>query len=149
VTDDKLRPYSEHLEFFGYACETEPDGWLYAKHPVRWNFWLRRFEHGVRLQCTITLGLLSDARRRASLEFVNRVNEKSFHAKFTLEHEAPGDTYVVRARSVGPAQYVRREFGTWLDMWHKDLELLHEGPWLAEEDEQDEELEERPAAAVN
>jgi hypothetical protein len=150
MADDKLpHHYAEHLEFLGYTCNWQPDGWLYASHAVRWNFFLRPTELGVRFHCTIHLGFLTERRRISSLEFLNRVNQQAFLVRFTLDYEPTTETFLARARMVAPAEYRRQEFGAWMDRWQGDLELLRDAPWADEEEEAEEADDTRADSAVN
>jgi hypothetical protein len=139
-----------HLEFLGYSCEEAKDGWTFASHPHRWDFFFRPMAVGVMFHCTIQLGLLSEEKHLEFLEFFNRINASSFFCRFTLERTNPEDVFVVRIRTLAPGGYHRRQFGASVDMWHKDLERLREGPALAEEDDVEEEAgEDQPTARVN
>lgn len=131
-----------HLEFLGYACEVQKDGWLYASHPVRWNFFVRPMPVGTLFHCTIHLGMVSEEKRAAFIEFFNRINSSTFFTRFTLERDEANGIFVMRARTLAPGAYRRREFGTFVDMWHKDLERLHEGPSLEPEEENEEKEDE-------
>ncbi len=138
MSEEHPPQYAEHLEFLGYQCERYRDGWLYAAHPVRWNFFLRPIASGVRFHCTIRLGPLSDAKRLAWLEFLNRRNQQSLVSRFTIEPDA--EVFVIRARTLAPREYRRAEFGVWIDMWHDDLAaLFRDNPSLDEEEEHEEE----------
>ena len=144
--------YAMHLEFLGYACKWQRDGWLYAIHPVRWNFFLLPVEGGVRFHCSISIGLLSDQKRTAALEFLNQANQRTVLARFTLEYEAAFGCHFIRARTfLQGEEYERSEFGMWMDLWHTDLESLRGGPWAETDDEEgDEESEQtRAPSTVN
>ncbi len=145
--DDRERKLVTHLEFLGYESRIQDDGWIYASHPVRFNFFLRPVDVGVRFHSSIRLGILSDEKRLDWLEFLNKINEASYLARFTLERDDPGGVFVIRIRTVAPGDYHRREFGVWMDMWHKDVELLRGGP--EQETEVDDTEEKRAEVSVN
>jgi hypothetical protein len=149
MADGNERHHAGHLEFLGYECELQPDGWLHAAHPTRWNFFLKAVEIGVLFHCTIRIGLLTDARRSASIEFINRTNQHSLLARFTLEYDVALQSFLVRARMVAPLEYRRKEFGVWMDIWHKDLERLGDAPWTEVDEEEEEKPETRAESTVN
>jgi hypothetical protein len=146
--DTRSKDIAKHLEFLGYTCELHSDGWLYASHPVRWNFFLRPNELGVLFHSSINLGTLSDEKRSEWLEFVNRANSATLCVRFTIEHEPANGIFVLRGRTVGPRRYDRREFGAWMDTWHKDMERLREAP-SPETEVEEEEPDETPAKGVS
>lgn len=148
AADARLKDIAKHLEFLGYTCEVQKDGWTFASHPVRWNFFWRPNDVGVLFHCSITLGMLSDGKRTEWLEFANRINASTLCARFTIEHEPANGIFVFRARTVGPRRYDRREFGAWMDIWHKDLDHLREAP-SPESEVEDEEPEDAPAKGVS
>ena len=131
---------ARHLEFLGYTCEEPKDGWTFASHPQRWDFFFRPMTLGVLFHCSIQLGMLSEEKRLEFLEFFNRINASSLFCRFTLETTDPKEVFVVRIRTMAPGGYRRREFGAFVDMWHKELERLREGPSLetsSDEEEQE------------
>jgi hypothetical protein len=137
----------KHLEFLGYTCEDQKDGWTFASHPHRWDFFFRLTPVGVLFHCTIRLGLLSEEKRLEFLEFYNRINASTLFCRFTLETTDPKDVFVVRIRTLAPGDYQRRQFGAFIDMWHKELERMREGPSLetgTDEEEQEQVSGERP-----
>ena len=136
--DPRKRDVQKHLEFLGYTCEWQPDGWLYASHPVRWNIFVRPMPLGTLFHCSIRVGMLSDGKRLALLEFFNRLNATTMAVRFSLEREEPNGIHVLRARTLAPGDYQRRSFGAWIDLWHKELERLREGPSLDPEEEVEE-----------
>jgi putative sensory transduction regulator len=136
--DTRKRDMAKHLEFLGYSCEWQPDGWLYASHPVRWNVFLRSMPLGTLFHCTIHLGIVSDQKRLAFLEFLNRLNATTLAVRFTLERDESNGIFVLRARALAPGGYQRRAFGAWIDLWHRELERLRDGPSLEPETETEE-----------
>ena len=120
------RIVAKHLEYLGYEARPQPDGWTYAVHPVRHNLHVHAFVLGVRLHCMVWIG--NDiASREEWLEFVNRANESSNVARFTLGRDAEG-TWFVRIRALFTGRYDRRPFGLFLDAWHEDLAVLRTAP---------------------
>ena len=135
----RTKAIARHLEFLGYTCEVQKDGWTFVSHPHRWDFFFRPGPVGVLFHCAIRVGIVSDEKRLEFLEFFNRINASSSFCRFTLERAEPNGIYVMRIRTLAPGSYRRREFGAFMDMWHKDLERLREGPSLEEDTEEEQE----------
>jgi len=150
MPDSRRSPFARHLEHLGYRCEAEPNGWIFAGHPVRPDFYIRPGEWCVRFFTVFRLGLLSDAKRRAWLEFLNRMHEDTLVARFALVEEST-TAFCVHSRAVAPGEYRRAQFGVWVDAWNRDVDLLRQGPSLEEEPdvEDDEHQAEGEETTVN
>ncbi len=148
MTDQPTDPIASHLEFLGYESRTTPDGWCFAEHPKRLNFFFKRFPHGWRFHAVIYLGPSLGELRTSFLDAVNAINERSVVVKFTLNRDPDGD-YCVNARTVFQSEYVKKPFGLFMDIWHSDLELLSELPTVPKADEEGEESTGEEARTVN
>ena len=133
ATDDEtLAQVVAHLEFFGYTIRHEPDGWCYVQHPDRrYNFHVRVFPRGMRLERRVGIGASIGNSRVAWLDFVNRANSRSLMTRFALD-EDENSTYVrMRALVAGP--YDRAAFAMVMDMWHDDLDIVMRRPDFVEQ----------------
>ncbi len=124
---DTMASITEHLAFHGYACEAQPDGWTFAMHPTRPDFFVRVFPLGVRLVALFQVGRRHDARWAQWLWFANRCNEASVLVKFALTEGEDG-ALLFRASAFGSPTYSRETFGAFLDTWHHDLALMEQAP---------------------
>jgi hypothetical protein len=126
-TNDSMAAATAHLECLGYQLERCADGWMYARHPRRHNFYVRVFSGGFRLCCMVNPRRSFDTQRTAWLEFVNRSNDRTCLGRYVLGHDPRhGDIFTIRASA--PGAYDRRAFGLLIDMWHEDLAHIKEAP---------------------
>jgi hypothetical protein len=125
-----------HLEFLGYQLTPGSDGWLFAEHPWRPNFYLKEFPIGWRLVALFTLGLLTPESSDLWLRSLNRWNEASLVSRFALT-AGHGDGVALRVSALFPPDYERVRFGQLMEFWHRELELLKEGPELDAPEEDD------------
>jgi hypothetical protein len=109
VAEDLISLACAHLEFFGYTIDEEPDGWRFARHPVRWTFHLRFRDAALRFVCAVHIGTLADGTREEWQAHVNQMNERAALCRFALIRENGAD--VVRIRAVFTGAYERRLFG--------------------------------------
>jgi hypothetical protein len=139
---DALGQAIAHLVYLGYEVEApEPDGWRFARHPLRYDFHLRAFPWGIRLFCAAPTGLAVGKGRSEWLEYLNAANQRSRVTHFSLFEDRWG-MYSVRMCAVATFPYNRAAFAIVMDMWHDDLDWVRRKPdfpvrtMLAEEGEE-------------
>ena len=66
MSTDTMASITEHLEFLGYRCQAQDDGWTLAVHPTRPDFFVRVLPLGVRLVAIFTVDDLDQALRAAA-----------------------------------------------------------------------------------
>jgi hypothetical protein len=121
---DTLAQAVAHLEYLGYEVDPpEPDGWSFARHPLRYDFHLRAFPWGIRLHCAVRTDLAVGKSRLEWLEYLNTANERSRITHFSL-FEGPWGTYDVRMSAFASVPYSREAFAIVTDMWHDDLDWI-------------------------
>ena len=120
-----------HLEFLGYAVSHEPNGWSYAQHPYRYNFHLRAFPEGIRLDMIVAVRASPGNSRGAWLDFLNSANAQSLATRFSLTESGEG-TLGVTMRALSGGGYSRRAFALLMDMWHHDVDQLRRQPDFTE-----------------
>jgi hypothetical protein len=130
--EERLAQAVTHLEYLGYIVEHQSDGWSFASHPYRYDFHLRAFDGGIRLYAAINTEAPIGPLRSAWLEFLNDASERSLVARFSLFEDKSG-VWLIRLRALVSGAYSRSVFGTAIDMWHDDLELLRCKPAFAEQ----------------
>src|SRR6185295_15452774 len=79
-----------HLELLGYTVTPEDNGWSYAQHPHRYNFHLRSFPEGVRLDTTVGIAASQARMRAAWVNFVNSANAQSHVTRFSFKETRDG-----------------------------------------------------------
>jgi hypothetical protein len=122
--NDSLDQVVAHLEYLGYEVEPpEPDGWRFARHPLRYDFQLRAFAWGIRLHCAAPTGLSAGKARSEWLEYLNTANERSRITHFSLFEDRWG-MYAVRMCALASVPYERAVFAIVMDMWHDDLDWI-------------------------
>jgi hypothetical protein len=130
ATDHTRAAVVAHLEFLGYRLTADSDGWLSAEHPWRPDFYVKEFPIGWRLVAVFSLGLLTPESSDLWLRSLNRWNEASFVSRFTLSAQH-GDGVTLRVSALFAPDYDRVRFGQLMDLWHRELELIKDGPELA------------------
>jgi hypothetical protein len=116
-----------HLEYLGYEVRLDPEGWSHAQHPYRYDFHLRCFPQGIRLDCGVGIGAAIGNSRVAWLEFLNTANERGQIVQFSLFEDNVG-RHVVRMCAFVSGAYSRPAFAMAMDMWHHDLDLVRRKP---------------------
>ena len=113
-----------HLAYLGYEVgPPEPDGWSYARHPLRYDFHLRALPWGIRLHCAVSIGASVANSRDAWLIYLNTANEKGRVTQFSLVEEPEG-LQGIRMRAFASGPYDRDAFAMVMDMWHDDLDWI-------------------------
>jgi hypothetical protein len=144
---DTLALAAEHLAYLGYEVRVNPDGWSFARHPYRYDFYLRAFAHGIAFHCMVGIGASLGNSRAAWLDFLNTANERAHLARFSLV-ESDAGMYRVNVCALMTGAYSRSVFVMVLDMWHLDLDMVRRKPeFLLEDGDADE--EEAAAVPVN
>jgi len=122
--------FEKHLEFLGYSVDPANDaGWQLVHHDRRWNIFIRVLETGTRVFGQIMAGKSFGDDREEFLDALNRANDDSAVARFSVVQDEDGDV-VVRARALFTGAYDRRAFGMFMDAWHDDIALLGRLPAL-------------------
>jgi hypothetical protein len=136
ASDDTRAAITAHLECLGYQVTLNSDGWLFAEHPARPDFFVKAFPIGWRLVALFTIGLLTPESGDVWLRSLNRWNDASLVSRFSLTTQY-GDGVTLRVSALFPSDYERVRFGQLMDFWQRELELVKDGPELAaaEEDE--------------
>ena len=109
----------EHLELVGYTVSREREDFYIAKHPHRYNISLLCYRIGFLIRAIF--GKKEGARQEWAADFVNRLNQKAFVARFYVDED--GDLNV---EAFWPYFYDRTTFGTFLDVWERDLDRMVE-----------------------
>jgi hypothetical protein len=143
---DTMTSIAEHLEFLGYRCEAQDDGWTFAAHPARPDVFVRVFPFGLRIVALFDLGPLDEAACGQWVWFANRCNDAGLLVKFALAAREGGGR-LLRASAVCQGGYDRVAFGAFMDMWHHDLGLMSHAPGGETSGEAEEDEEERIAGA--
>jgi hypothetical protein len=120
-----------HLELLGYTVTPEDNGWSYAQHPHRYNFHLRSFPEGVRLDTTVGIAASQARMRAAWVDFVNSANAQSHVTRFSFKETRDG-TRGVTMRALAGGAYSRPVFALMMDMWHQDVEQMQRQPDFTE-----------------
>jgi hypothetical protein len=120
-----------HLEFLGYAVSPEDNGWSYAQHPHRYNFHLRAFPEGIRLDTTVGIAASQARTRAAWVDFLNSANAQSHVTRFSFREDRDGSLGVTMRALAGGA-YSRRVFALVMDMWHQDVDQVRRQPDFTE-----------------
>jgi hypothetical protein len=120
-----------HLEFLGYTVTPEDNGWSYAQHPHRYNFHLRVFPEGIRLDTTVAITASLGNSRAAWLDFLNSATAQSHVTRFSLVETSAGAFRVTMRALVGGA-YTRPVFALVMDMWHQDVDQVRRQPDFTE-----------------
>ena len=120
-----------HLEYLGYTVSPEDNGWSYAQHQHRYNFHLRAFPEGIRLDTTVGVNATPGNSRAAWVDFLNSANAQSLMTRFSLT-ETSARTLNVTMRALASGGYSRRVFAVLMDMWHQDLEQVRRQPDFTE-----------------
>lgn len=109
-----------HLEFLGYDVEKK-DGSLRVKHPQKSNFILREVGGGILL--TSIYGGNQLARDEIAHYFycLNSLNKKAVLVRFYADNDL--DFF---AEAWLPNIYDKTNFGTSLEMFNRDLGLIHD-----------------------
>ena len=112
-----------HLEFLGYTVSPEDNGWSYARHPHRYNFHLRAFPEGIRLDTTVAITASLGNSRAAWLDFLNSATAQSHVTRFSFG-EARDGTLGVTMRALAGGAYSRPVFALVMDMWNQDVDQV-------------------------
>ena len=117
-----------HLEFLGYKVShpTEADVWFLAEHPRRLDLFFRTFSEFLRLHSNFYLGICPDnSCRQEALRQLNDLNERTQLAKFVLTTPTKAEGVdTVRIRANLPLAYDRSLFGSMLDTWQRESEMV-------------------------
>jgi hypothetical protein len=120
-----------YLEFLGYAVSPEDNGWSYAQHPHRYNFHLRAFPEGIRLDTTVGIAASQANLRAAWVDFLNGANAQSHVTRFSFKETGDG-MLGVTMRALAGGAYSRPVFALVMDMWHQDVDQVRRQPDFTE-----------------
>jgi hypothetical protein len=119
---------SVHLEFLGYKVSrpSEADVWFLAEHPRRLDLFFRTSSDFLRLHSNFHLGKCPDnSLRQEALRQLNDLNERTQLAKYALTTSTKADGYdTIRVRANLPLAYDRSLFGSMLDTWQRECEMV-------------------------
>lgn len=117
-----MEAIKSHLEFLGYEVTVRRDSTiLRATHPHKRDFSFYEADGIVRLM-EITVGRNRDETPRSEfLEFVNRANNGTWLAHFSLDEQLN-----ITAHTSYVEPYYKPLFGRLLERWNSDLLSLHE-----------------------
>ncbi len=125
---DSLAQVIAHLEYLGYEVDPpEPDGWSFARHPLRYDFHLRTVPSGIRLHCAVQTDVAEGKSRAEWLDYLNTSNARSRITHFSLFEDRYG-MYGVRMSAFASGSYSRRTFAIVMDMWHDDVDRIRRKP---------------------
>jgi hypothetical protein len=116
-----------HLEFLGYTVSHEDNGWSCAQHPHRYNFHLRAFPEGIRLDTTVGVAASQASMRAAWVNFLNSANAQSHVTRFSCGETRDG-MLGVTMRALAGGAYSRPVFALMMDMWHQDVDQMRRQP---------------------
>jgi len=120
-----------HLEFLGFKItppSSEGDAWHHAEHTRRADMFFREFPEWLRLHYNHYLGVCpNDSAGNLVLQQLNDLNERTQIAKFFLSKPNKNEKInidCVRIRANLPITYDRPLFGSLLDLWQKEAEMV-------------------------
>jgi len=123
-----IEQLSNHLEFLGFKITppSEGDHWHWAEHTRRIDIFFRAFPEFLRLHSNHYLGVCpNDHARDTALHQLNDLNELTQITKFCLTKSDKADKIdIVRIRAHLPATYDRPLFGSLLDLWQKESDMV-------------------------
>ena len=123
-----IEQLSAHLEFLGFKItppSSEDDPWHRAEHTRRLDIFFRKSPDWLRLHTNYNLGVCpNDSARNLVLQQLNELNERTQIARFYLSKNEKISMESVHIRANLPITYDRPLFGSLLDLWQKEVEMV-------------------------